>query len=163
MPHERPMHDEAALASKKVSPSKAQVVFSTMQRDIRALNSSILIMSQKMKYLVRNEKILGRNLLVLNKKIRDSEAGGGGSMASSQSLEETRREIANLSSAVDKASAMVSELQTSIEEIKETYAKAEQLKEVKYVIDSINPLEFVTYKEVDKLIDEKLKGKKQKK
>ncbi|MBI5884642.1 hypothetical protein HZB89_00935, partial [archaeon] len=42
-----------------------------VNQDIKALNATILVLSQKMSALVRNEKILGRNLLVLNKKVRD--------------------------------------------------------------------------------------------
>ena len=45
-------------------------------RDIQALNASILILTQKMNYVVRNEKILGRNLMVLNKKIKVIEQRG---------------------------------------------------------------------------------------
>ena len=49
-------------------------------RDVKALNSAVLVITQKIKYLVRNEKILGRNLIVLNKRIRDMQtsASGGG-------------------------------------------------------------------------------------
>ena len=42
--------------------------FEDVIRDIKALNSSVLLLSQKMNYLVRNEKILGRNFIILNKK-----------------------------------------------------------------------------------------------
>ena len=37
---------------------------------------------------------------------------------------------------------------------------AENVKEVKYVVDSINPLEFVTYKDVEKMIEQKLGSSK---
>ena len=40
--------------------------------------------------------------------------------------------------------------------IEENYAKAEEVAEMKYVVDSINPLEFVSVNEVKDLI----KGKK---
>ena len=41
---------------------------SKTSQDIKALQSSILVLSEKIKYLVHNEKILSRNILVLNKK-----------------------------------------------------------------------------------------------
>ena len=53
----------------KKSPKKAASLLLQLREDIRSLNSSILIISQKMKYLVRNEKILGRNLIVLNNQV----------------------------------------------------------------------------------------------
>src|SRR3989344_3140461 len=62
------------------SPVQGQNVFSRVNGDITALNSSILLLSQKMKFLIRNEKILGRNLIVVNKKLKDvqdSRASGG--------------------------------------------------------------------------------------
>ena len=37
--------------------------------DIKALESSILMISQKIEYLVRNEKILSQNLIVFNKHL----------------------------------------------------------------------------------------------
>ncbi len=154
MPHER--HHERT--SVKV-PSRAQAILSNIQKDIRALNASILIISQKMKYLVRNEKILGRNLLVLNKKLKELESAKGGGISEEQ-LKQIRTELAELSSAIEKNSTAVADIQLGFGQIKENYAKAGELKEIKYIIDSINPLEFVTIKEIDSIIEQKLKGKK---
>ena len=124
-----------------------------VREDIRALNSSILLMAQKMKYLVRNEKILGRNLIVLNKKIKALEdklvnpqgmplAGGGGAGVSSE-------EVVALTQ-------KVSLLEAQLSDYKSMTATKEELKELKYVIDSINPLEFTTLTQVRELIDKRL-------
>lgn len=143
---------------RKVAPSKASVMLAGINRDIKALNASIMIISQKMRYLVRNEKILGRNLLVLNKKLKSLEGGAGG--VGSNEINNLRNELANLSKSVEKNSTLLMQLQSSIDEIRETYAKNEDVKEMKYVVDSINPLEFVTFADLEEIVGKKaLKAK----
>jgi phage shock protein A len=124
-----------------------------IREDIRALNSSILLVTQKMKYLVRNEKILGRNLVVLNKKIKNIEdkltlAPQSQSGSSNVSSEE-----------IDSLKQKITLLEAQIEDMRSRTATTESLKELKYVIDSINPLEFTTLSQVRDLIDKKMKEK----
>jgi len=159
------MPREHGLAARRIPASKAPDIFGKINSDIRALNSSILILSQKLKYIVRNEKILGRNILVLNKKFRDSEVGGiSGSGLSGEELSSLRNEIASLSNTVSKQSDAISELQVSVQQIKDTFAKSEDVLEMKYVVDTIKPLEFVTRKDVMQLMgtetEKKAKPKK---
>lgn len=131
-------------------PAPAQKRGAPVQRggiaeDIRALNSSILLITQKIKYVVRNEKILGRNLIVLNKKIKNleerinspkEEKSGGADSA----------EVEQLKKKIEVLEALVSDMQAS------SVSKSE-LKELKYVIDSINPLEFTTISQVKDMIE----------
>lgn len=124
-----------------------------IREDIRALNSSILLVTQKMKFLVRNEKILGRNLVVLNKKIKNIEdklalAPQAQAAAGSVSSEE-----------IDSLKQKIILLEAQIEDMRSRTATTESLKELKYVIDSINPLEFATLTQVRELIDKRLKEK----
>ncbi len=137
---------------------KAQTFLSKTSSDVRALNTSILVISQKLKYIIRNEKILARNMLVLNKKIKalqegglprnpDSEGGMGGGFS------DMGRKLA-------ENSELIISLQSELELVKETYAKAEDLKEMKYVIDSINPLEFVTVKDLNEALGKHAPQKK---
>ena len=134
-------------------------------RDVKALNSAVLVLGQKMQFLVRNEKILGRNLLVLNKKIEDFQKVKGtdeaGSLGSKE-LEGLRQEFEANSAELGRLSRSVSELRDALEQVKINYAKSEDLKEVKYVIDAINPLEFVSVKQLDSLLEKRLKDSKKK-
>ncbi len=135
------------------APMQGGMMSGGIREDIRALNSSILLITQKIKYLVRNEKILGRNLVVLNKKIKTLEdkvvnapqvsAGGG---ASSEQMDELVQKIALL--------------EAQLEDMRSRTATTEQVKELKFVIDSINPLEFTTLSQVRDLIDKKIKENK---
>ncbi len=124
--------------------------------DIRALNSSLLLITQKIKYIVRNEKILGRNLIVLNKKIKtledkinlnaSIEQQGGGASGEEQKLLQQK----------------VALLEAQIDDLRTRAAFKEELKEVKYIINSINPLEFATLSQVRELIDKRLEEKMKK-
>jgi hypothetical protein len=119
---------------------------SEVGQDIKALQSSILVLSQKIKYLVHNEKILGRNILVLNKKIA-SKSGGSGS-GSNISDDQINKILEKQKELETKIKSLESTLQT----FSKRYAKEEDLKEMKYIIDNINPLEFTTVEQVKKMI-----------
>lgn len=145
---------------RKISP-KAMNVFGKINADIHALNSSVLILSQKMKYVVRNEKILGRNLVVLNKKIKSLEPeAGAGETGSSGGAGWVQNELSSINSRLSQQSELLEELRMEIQSIKETFARQEELKEMKYVIDAINPLEFVTRKDLDEIMSHSLQKKK---
>ena len=61
-------------------------------------------------------------------------------------------ELAELEEKVNSLSFSVSELKDQMEKMKGSFARADELKELKYVIDAINPLEFVTLQQVKDLI-----------
>jgi vacuolar-type H+-ATPase subunit I/STV1 len=142
---------------------KASVLLGRLQQDVRSLNSSILVITQKMKYLVRNEKILGRNLIVLNKKLRaleekivSGEIGPSGSANPAQ--------VQELQASLDEANQKMAELQAQIQQISDNAASKEELQEMHYVVESINPLEFTTIEQVKDLIEgKKVKPRKPKK
>jgi uncharacterized coiled-coil DUF342 family protein len=118
--------------------------------DIRALNSSILLITQKMKYFVRNEKILGRNLIILNKKLKELDEKVGspiqGSSVSAPELQELSQRIASL--------------EEELRVLKQEMVTEDSLKELRYIIDTINPLDFATLEQVRAMIDEALVRKK---
>jgi predicted RNase H-like nuclease (RuvC/YqgF family) len=119
---------------------------SRASQDVKALQSSILVLSEKIKYLVHNEKILSRNILVLNKKI--AAKGDGGSGANSATSEQFRE----LQAEIKELKTKIKGLESTLEMMSRRYAKAEDLKEMKYIIDNINPLEYTTVEQVKKLI-----------
>jgi hypothetical protein len=142
-------------------PQKAIGVITAIREDIRSLSSSILIITQKIKYVVRNEKILGRNLIVLNKKISGLEeklASGQFASGSGIGSGDAQAVIARLGEMNKK----ILELEAQFSQLKGFSASQEQLQELKYVIDSINPLEFATLSQVRDMIDEKLEKAKKK-
>jgi vacuolar-type H+-ATPase subunit I/STV1 len=116
-----------------------------VREDIRALNSSILLMTQKIKYVVRNEKILGRNLIVLNKKIKTMEEKAnmpkdlGGEGVNSEDIVTLKKKLEMM--------------QAQLDDISQRMVSKEELQELKYIIDSINPLEFATLSQVKEMIE----------
>ena len=131
-------------------------------RDIKALNSSVLLLSQKMNYLVRNEKILGRNLIILNKKIKDLEvrmqSGSFGAVsAGGEGIESgnIKDELEQLKESVERSTALVNDLSNQFDSLKDSFARAEDVKELKYIIDAINPLDFATLKQVEEMLGRK--------
>lgn len=106
-------------------------------------------MTQKIKYIVRNEKILGRNLIVLNKKIKGLDEKINLN-PQGQSSETNSDEVSSLKRQIELLGAQVDDLQSRL-------ATKEDVKELKYVIDSINPLEFATLNQVKDMIDKSKK------
>src|SRR3989344_9173873 len=101
------------------SPVQGQNVFSRVNGDITALNSSILLLSQKMKFLIRNEKILGRNLIVVNKKLKDlQESRVQGGAVDTSSFE---REFSSISSRLHELTARLVKIESEVENIKQNY------------------------------------------
>ncbi len=132
------------------SVSGGQVInaFAQLQGDIKALNSSVLLLSQKMQYLVRNEKILGRNLIVLSKRLKEMEISGVSGAASGSVPAGLSTQLADFSAKLDSHAKQLLDLQTAVEELKEKTVSREEFSELKYVIDAINPLEYVTQKQL---------------
>ena len=155
MPAHNPRHmaDSRLPEMQRRPAGQSQVpIGSRIGDDIRALNSSILIISQKIKFLVRNEKILGRNLLVINKKVKDlqeSRMQSGGAAVDSASI---GRELSSINAKLSETSETLARLESEIENIKQNYAKSEQVSEMKYVVDSINPLEFATLSDLKEAV-----------
>lgn len=118
-------------------------------QDIKALQSSILVLRQKMKYVVHNEKILGRNILVLNKKLAAINEPNKKDMEfSSEKFNEILKKLNEIENRMQN-------IEANIEMFSRRYAKAEDLKEMKYIVDNINPLEYTTVEQVKKMINQK--------
>lgn len=140
------------------SGENVKELFLGMKRDLKALDSSVMILSQKMNQVTKNEKILSRNLLVLNKKIanvQEQSSSSSGTGLSSEEVEDLNGRLKEISDRSQELSKSLSEIRGEIESIKANFAKKDVLLELKYVIDSINPLEFVTFKQLDDYLEKK--------
>lgn len=137
---------------KEKKPKKGTFLLMQLRDDVHALNTAVTLLSQKMKHLVRNEKILGRNLVILNKKFKElSEKGVGGAMAESVSGEAASADqLAELNEKLESLKLEVNELKTQA-------VSQEDVSELKHVVDSINPLEYVTLEQAKEMIASQLK------
>ncbi|MFH0714545.1 MAG: hypothetical protein V1847_02600 [Candidatus Diapherotrites archaeon] len=111
MPHDRPSQQKPAQRD----------VF----QDIKSLNSSILVLGQKIQYIARNEKILARNLIVLNKKIEGMQSGGVTSSPVQNSNDSS------------ELSEKVAELEKQLRDLKENIPTLEEFNKLKYMMDAL--------------------------
>jgi len=126
--------------------------------ELKALNTTVMLLSQKMAYLVRNEKILSKNILILNEKINkvaEKSITVGGSSTDSAQMEEINVQVVELYDKQKSIRQEMESLRTSIDNLKEVFVTKEELQELKYIIDTINPLEFVTYQQLKDLLNKK--------
>ena len=137
---------------------KPPTAFGKMNDDMRAITSSILVISQKINHLARNEKILGRNHLILNKKIK--ELSDGSQHGAQADLGPIQSEIAQINRRLSEQLEKIVRLESELDNVKQNYAKAEQVAEMKYIVDSINPLEFASLKNVESVVEQHMKKKK---
>jgi len=125
------------------SRDQGQAVRSVLA-ELHALSSKMQIVAQRMKIIEKNERIIGKTLISHNKTLKELErqmgTGAGGRSAETSTA----------------SSEKVAQLELDIAQVKE------EIKEIKYVIDTINPVSFVTSDEVSDLIDDKLRKAKTK-
>ena len=131
---------------------EGQIALADIVRDIKALNSSIMLISQKMQYMVRNEKILGQNLVILNKKLKELESKGfsGGTGLGAE-------ELAGLEEKINQLNSQFSELGNELDKIKSQMVSREEFLELKHIIEAINPLELASIEQVRQMLNEKKK------
>ena len=127
--------------------------------NIKAINATVMLLSQKIGYLVRNEKILSQNILVLNDKLKKLEdkinTQGSVENTGGASLEEVESMKAQISELYNKIQGLKQEIESlsqSIDSYKREFVTKKEFQEIKYLVDSINPLEYVTYKQIKDLL-----------
>ncbi len=135
---------------------KASVLLMQLREDVKAMNSAISILSQKMRHLTRNEKILGRNLIVLNKKLKELSEGEGEQELPS-SVEKNFEEFRKKSQEIDKK---IEDLNIVLSNLNRKFVSSEELKELRYIIDSINPMELATVSQVKEIVKKELEKQK---
>lgn len=124
----------------------------SMNRDLKALSAAVMVITQKIKYLVRNEKILGRNLIVINKRVRDLQQQV--SQTQNQGVNESvRAALDDLTRQVSAISQRLVELEAKVDDVSRSSAKSEDVREIKYVVDALNPLHFITVEQAQQMMD----------
>jgi len=137
-----------------VAGRDASQVMMRIMHDIRALDSNVRLIAQQLKLIKRNERILARNLLALSKKLNSlKEELGGGSSVDESKIQELQDQIIHMREDLMK-------IQEDVEYLKRQLQKtltSEDIAELKYIVETVNPLEFVTYKQVGELVEKKLR------
>lgn len=104
-----------------------------VRNQLKTIDSKINLLAGKLKTLEKNQEITGRTLLSLRDRVHEGSGPAkneAGASASSGDLDEVKTQLAEV---------------------------AQKVEEMKYVLDSINPLNYATIDQVKELLDEKLK------
>ncbi len=124
--------------------------------EIRALDSKIRVIAQRMMVIEKNEQIIGKTLITHNKNIKKlmEEKGLKAEPINKNLMDEIKKsneELKTLFSSIERS------VRDNTKRISELEA---QIAEIKYVLDNINPVEYVKIDQLEELLDEKLKKMK---
>ncbi|MFH0986970.1 MAG: hypothetical protein V1911_02865 [Candidatus Micrarchaeota archaeon] len=142
-----------------------------MMADIHTLDSRLRVTAQRMKIIEKNEQIIGKTLITHSKKIRDIEErmmsgmpvsslpapAASAPVIHSESLGEPGQSAEDAEDVREILSVLTEEMQKNRELMNSIQ---EQINEMKYVLDTINPVAYVTAEQVSDLVDEKLRKMK---
>jgi len=168
VPRDRPRHRPTA---QKTEPEHRPGPTSTAS----AIDAKIRLLSQRVQVMENNEKVIGRTLAGFNKKLKEIDgllaaSGGAGKAPDLTELknvlkQELKAEIkaiappllesgAQTPKVVVRASQELSDIKRNIDTL------SAQVKEIKYIVDSINPMEYVTIEQIRDIIDRKMRSQK---
>lgn len=105
-----------------------------LKADVATIESKIGLIAQKIKTIETNQEILGQTVVAQNEKIKALEARGGSGATVTP---------------VVGGNEGTAGLKEEIEDLRK------QIQEMRYVLNSINPLEFVTVDQVREMLKEK--------
>ena len=115
-------------------PGKPRDALGLLQSEVQTLDSKLNLLTQQVKTMEKNQDIVGRTMIALNEKIEKSarEASSGGAGGAGGSMDESK------------------------------FATKQELRELKALLDSINPLEYATIDQVKELLEETAKKSERK-
>jgi chromosome segregation ATPase len=119
-------------------PQPQGKVFDSIRQDIHTLDSKISLIAQKLKTIEQNEEIIGRTIVGHNEKLRELDEKASAPPAASSG------EFQGGTSTKD-----LEDLKRQVEDLRK------ELGEMRYVINSINPLDYATLDQVRELLNEK--------
>ncbi len=127
-------------------------VLDDIKMQLHTLDSKISLIAQKIKMIEKNEEVIGRTIVLHNDKLRKIEekgAGGASSSPAAQGAGVSGGDLDSLKKELDELKAKI-----------DSCALKDEVRELKYVLDTINPLEYATIDQVKELLNERL-GKRE--
>ncbi len=173
MPSQRPRSRPQPTARPSGRPQQQQGA--SVTSSISALDAKIKLISQRIKIVENNLQVMSRTMVSHNKKLKDIEAAvaaGGGGKVDLDAIKKTLREQlqSDIASAQTPATPlMIDDYNRSgggaapegVKELKKELAELRaQVSEMKYVVDTLNPMEYVTLEDINDVIDRKIRAMK---
>ncbi len=107
-----------------------------VKTDVKTLDAKLGLVAERIRMIEKNEEVIGRTLVSLNEKIKKLEerggAGAGGGVGAAE----------------------FEELRKAVEKLGQEAATKTELNDLRYVLDTINPLEYATIDQVRELVEE---------
>ena len=106
-----------------------------IKNDMRTLDSKMGLVAERIRMIEKNQEVIGRTLVSLNEKMRKigEGGGGGGKGVGSEALDEIKK---------------------TVDKLEKNAATKAELNELRYILDTINPLEYASIDQVKELVDE---------
>lgn len=165
-PHPRPtgLNSQAGSSAGAYPPGAnfGPAPVSLSRGDVQAIMSQVSQLAQVIQIIQNNQRLLGNTLVSLGgrmdsltgeiKKLKDGSSGNGGVQAEAvtRDLNSFNRELSSLRQSYNEVSDKLAQLS-------DHFASREDVAEIKYVINAINPLEYATVKQVEMLVERKVK------
>lgn len=137
------------------------------------MDAKLKLIAQRIKIVENNVQVMSRTLVTHNKKLKDLEtavaAGGGGKVdvdAIKAALrEELKGDLAAQATAgplrIEDYHAGAAAAPEEVKELKKELAQLRsQVEEMKYVVDTLTPMEYVTLEDINDVIDRKISAMK---
>ncbi len=99
--------------------------------DVHTLDSKIGLIAQRIRTIEQNEEVIGRTLIALNNRLKALE-------------ERTARGTVSKAEPADAS------------DLEKRFATKQDIKEIRYTLDMVNPLQFATIAQVRELVNEKI-------
>ena len=126
----------------------AQRKLDDIKVELHTLDSKISLIAQKIRMIEKNEEVIGRTIVMHNEKIHNIEVAAQGS--SFGAAQATAAQPAAGASMPTGSAEDVALLKKHVKELRE------QVSEIKYTLDSINPLNFITITQAKQLIADEM-------
>ncbi|MBN1159646.1 MAG: hypothetical protein JXA43_00220 [Candidatus Diapherotrites archaeon] len=138
-------------------PSGGADYLTNLASQVSTISASLSVIEQKLTHIGRNEQILNKNIISLNNKMKEIEKkvheAGGGDGISPEMMEQINQVMQELRAQLD-------DMRAQLEAISSQGVSAglsdDDIRKLKYIVETIDPLKFVTVDQVERIIDEKL-------
>ena len=177
MPHERPQRTHQRPVARSSHGSQPQQ--GTASNTISALDAKLKLVAQRIKIVENNVQVMSRTMVSHNKKLKDLEtavAAGGGGKVDVDAIKKAMREefeqklsdqqasgpleIHDYSAGSAPAAKVAGAAPEEVRELRKELAELrKQVEEMKYVVDTLNPMEYVTLDDINDVIDRKISTK----
>ena len=172
--HQRPAPQRGARPAQQPQRQPGGVPAGpSVSSTVQAMDAQLRLIAQRIKVIENNEQVIGQTLVSQKKKMaelekRIAEGGGGGAKVDTGAIKaelraEFQAEIDRIQSsqqlqvsdynkgASQEQMAELEDLKKRIEELSQSVA------EMKYIVGSLNPMEYVTIEDVNQIVSQKLR------